>query len=62
MRVWLKLVPGDIPEWATSLARDVSQVGHWGVGDVELAVDSLRTLREAEPLIRTSFEKAVRKS
>lgn len=61
MRVWLKLVPGDIPEWAT-FARDVSQVGHWGVGDVELAIDSLRTLREAQPLIRTSFERAGPKS
>ncbi|MDA2934936.1 type I restriction endonuclease [Acidobacteria bacterium AH-259-D05] len=60
MRVWLKLAPEDIPEWAT-FARDVSQVGHWGVGDVELAVDSQRTLREAEPLIRSSFERAGRK-
>lgn len=57
LRVWVKLAPGDIPEWAT-FARDVSQVGHWGVGDVELAVDSLRTLREAEPLIRSSLERA----
>lgn len=60
MRVWLKLAAEDIPEWAT-FARDVSEVGHWGVGDVELAIDSLRTLREAEPLIRSSFEKAGRK-
>jgi predicted transport protein len=57
MRVWVKLTPEDIPEWAT-FARDVSHVGHWGVGDVELAIDSLRTLREAEQLIRSSFEKA----
>jgi len=60
MRVWVKLAAEEIPDWAT-FARDVSGVGHWGVGDVELAVDSLRTLREAEPLIRSSFEKASRK-
>ena len=55
MRVWLKLAPDEVPGWA-SFARDVSQVGHWGVGDVELAIDSLQTLRAAEPLIRGSFE------
>lgn len=60
MRVWLKLAPEEIPEWAT-FARDVSKIGHWGVGDVELAVDSQRTLHQAEPLIRSSFERPGRK-
>lgn len=58
MRVWLKLSPSEIPA-AASYARDVSKVGHWGVGDVELAIDSLKRLRDAEQLIRASFEKAV---
>ncbi|NLG89926.1 MAG: hypothetical protein GX494_12100 [Clostridiaceae bacterium] len=61
MRVWLKLSPQDVPESAT-FARDVSNVGHWGVGDVQLAVGDLSTLRDAEQLIRTSFEKNTRRS
>lgn len=59
LRVWLKLGPADIGDGPT-FARDVSKIGHWGVGDVELAIDSMRRLREAEPLIRASFERARR--
>jgi predicted transport protein len=60
MRVWLKLSPSEIPP-ATGFARDVSKVGHWGVGDVELAIDSLKRLRDAEDLVRASFERAIQK-
>ncbi len=60
MRVWLKLSPSEIPPM-TRFARDVSKVGHWGVGDVELAIDSLKRLRDAEHLIGMSFEKAAQK-
>jgi predicted transport protein len=39
-------------------ARDVSNVGHWGVGDVELAINSLETLEGAKAFIRRSFEES----
>jgi predicted type IV restriction endonuclease len=55
LRVWVKLDPREVPASAT-YARDVSHVGHWGVGDVELAIDNADTLRDAEPLIRASYE------
>jgi predicted transport protein len=42
-------------------ARDVSKIGHWGVGDVELAVNSLDRLREAGTFVRKSFESATKK-
>jgi len=57
MRVWLKLPPSEVAP-AVGFARDVSKVGHWGVGDVELAIDSLARLRAAEGLIRASFARA----
>jgi len=44
-----------------SFAGDVSKIGHWDVGDVELAVNSLDRLREAEAFVRKSFENAIRK-
>jgi predicted transport protein len=60
LRVWLKLDPADI-RGGPRFARDVSRIGHWGVGDVELAIDSMQRLREAENLIRASFESARRR-
>jgi len=56
LRVWLKLDPESIPTSAQAFARDVSNVGHWGVGDVEVTIDSTQRLRDAQALIRTSFE------
>jgi hypothetical protein len=60
LRVWVKTDPKDL-EPSLSFARDVSRVGHWGVGDVELAVNSLDRLRDAEAFVRKSFENATRK-
>lgn len=53
--IWLKLKFGRLVN-APSFARDVSAIGHWGVGDVEMAVSNAQQLAEAEPLIRQSFE------
>ena len=35
---------------------NVSNVGHWGGGDLELGVSSLAQVPEAAPLIRASFQ------
>ncbi len=55
LRVWLKLKYGRLTN-APIFARDVSSVGHWGNGDLELGISSLAQLKDAEPLIRQSFE------
>lgn len=55
LKVWLRISPNDVPNSVT-FARDVSHVGHWGVGNVEMAVNSIDRLHDAEPLIRASFE------
>jgi predicted transport protein len=60
LKVWLRIRPEKIPSSAT-YARDVSRVGHWGVGDVEMIIDSQERLADAATLIRASFE-AVTKS
>jgi len=36
--------------------RDVSNVGHWGVGDVEIRIDSLGKFHDAKALIQKSFD------
>lgn len=58
LKMWLRLNPSDIPASITN-ARDVSKVGHWGIGDVEFSIDSLERLRQAEPFIQASFVKSV---
>jgi len=55
LRVWLKLKYSRL-ENPPSIARDVTNVGHWGVGDLELGINSMAQLDEALPLIRKSFE------
>jgi predicted transport protein len=60
LRVWVKIHPKDLDS-SVSFARDVSKIGHWGVGDVELAVNSLNRLEDAESFIQKSFENATRK-
>jgi predicted transport protein len=59
LRVWVKTNPKALAPSQT-FARDVSRVGHWGMGEVELSVNSVERLREAEAFIRESFEKAPR--
>lgn len=60
LRVWVKTNPKALDP-SDSFARDVSNVGHWGVGDVELAVNSLERLQDAESFVRESFDNATRK-
>jgi len=60
LRVWVKTDPKELDPSST-FARDVSRIGHWGVGDVELAINSLDRLRDAEAFVRKSFENATRK-
>ena len=55
LRIWLKLDAAHL-ENLPDYVRDVSNIGHWGVGDVELSINSLERLQEAKSVIRRSFE------
>jgi len=54
LRVWLKLKYSDL-ENPPEYVRDVSNIGHWGVGNVELAIDSLERFQYAKFLIQKSL-------
>lgn len=56
LRVWLKLKYSHL-ENPPDYVREVSNIGHWGVGDVEIGIDSLEKLQVAKSFIRQSFEK-----
>jgi predicted transport protein len=42
-------------EGMPKFARDVSKIGHWGTGNLELKISNLDELREALPLIRETY-------
>lgn len=54
LRIWLKLKYSRLDN-PPSFARDVSNIGHWGTGDVEIRVDDLSQIPEAISLIKQSF-------
>lgn len=56
INVYLKLNYSDLqnpPEYA----RDVTNVGHSGVGDLRIRIDAFDKLQQVKPLIRESFER-----
>jgi predicted transport protein len=59
LRVWVKTDPKELNP-SMAFARDVSKIGHLGVGKVELAVNTLDRLRDAESFVRKSFENETR--
>ena len=56
LRMWLKLDYSELDSPPSNI-RDVSKIGHWGVGNVEVRIDNQRVLQSAKPYIRQSFEK-----
>jgi len=56
IRIWVKLKYNDLEDPADCV-RDVTNIGHWGVGDVEVAIDSFVELETAKNLIQKSFDK-----
>ncbi len=55
LRIWLKLNYSSVKN-PPGFVRDVSKIGHWGVGEVEVGIDSLEKLEVAKSFIRQSFE------
>ncbi len=53
--LFLKVDPGSV-DLEEGFSRDVSTIGHFGTGDLEVTIASLADLRKAEPLINASYE------
>ncbi len=52
--VRLKLDPGSVV-FEEGFSRDVSQIGHWGTGDVEVCLRTPADLQKAQPLLARSY-------
>lgn len=53
--VWLKLDP-KVVQIEDGFSRDVSQIGHWGTGDVELLIRDHADMDRAKALIQKAYE------
>jgi predicted transport protein len=54
--VYLKLDPSKLTA-PQGISRDVSNIGHFGTGDLEITVGSLQDLELTKPFIRMAYEK-----
>lgn len=55
IKVFLKVDPSTV-ELEQGFTTDVTGVGHWGTGDLEVFVDDAASLEKAKPLIVRSYE------
>lgn len=53
--LYLHLDPASVVK-ALQNARDVSNIGHWGTGDVEITLTSMKEFDEVKPLLATAYE------
>ena len=48
---WGRVIAGQDVVKALKNARDVSNIGHWGTGDVEITLTSMKEFEEIKPLL-----------
>lgn len=53
--VFLKLEPSKHPG-PQEISRDVSEIGHFGTGDLELTIKSIADLELAKPYFKLAYE------
>lgn len=53
--VYLKLVPSSVA-FEDGFSRDVSEIGHWGTGDVELVLRNVADFEKAKPLLERAYQ------
>lgn len=54
--LYLKLDPSTITT-EPGFTRDVTNIGHWGTGDLEVVVSDMHSLDKARPLIEKSYQR-----
>ena len=56
IKFWLNLTKGELDD-PNNIARDVSEIGHWGNGDYEIQLSTSNELPYLLTLIKQSYEK-----
>ena len=57
INVYLSLDPAQVKPWNSDAMRDVTKIGHFGLGNTEYALQSTDQLSELEALIKDSYLK-----
>lgn len=57
LKIWINLEPADLSEEETLKVRDVSKIGHWGMGDIECFLANGSELEWLLSLINKSYKK-----
>lgn len=55
LKLWVKLNPETV-QLEEGFSRDISNVGHWGTGDVEIYIRSKEDLTKAKPLLEQAYQ------
>ncbi|MCW5594755.1 MAG: DUF91 domain-containing protein [Rhodocyclaceae bacterium] len=55
VRLWLKLDPGSV-ELEMGFTRDVTEVGHWGTGDLEVVLRKQADFEKAKGLLERAYQ------
>ncbi len=58
LKLWLDILPGDLKD-PFNLGRDVTQIGHWGTGDVEVILEALEQLEAVMALVEQAYQQTV---
>jgi predicted transport protein len=53
--VHVSMPPGEIVSWDHDAMRDVTKVGHYGMGDTEYTLTSQEQVLQLEPILRASY-------
>jgi hypothetical protein len=59
LKIWINLDLNELTEEESLKVRDVSKIGHWGMGDIECFVENGSEMEWIVSLINKSFKKAV---
>lgn len=59
LKIWINLNLNELTEEESLKVRDVSKIGHWGMGDIECFVENGSDLEWIVSLINKSYKKVV---
>ncbi|MGB7568263.1 MAG: DUF5655 domain-containing protein [Chitinivibrionales bacterium] len=60
MKIWVTCKMTDLTEQETLKVRDVSQIGHWGMGDIEFSLNNLKDFEWAINIIKKAYSKGLK--
>jgi predicted transport protein len=58
LKIWVDIAPGDLHDPA-GLARDVTKVGHWGTGDIEITLETPSQLDAIMAIVEQAYQQTV---